>query len=244
MKPSTSDDIKYIIQQGDTIFNIAKKFNADVEKVLSKNPHVNPANLVVGNYILIPSTNNLPINKKILDLNNHLRMLWEQHIAWTRMTIMDIVYKLPELDIAIDRLLRNPTDFKHALRSFYGEETASKFESLLKDHLTIAADLVGAAKANNNVEFERLDKHWHNNADDIARLLSSINPYWSFKTWQEMLYQHLELVKLEATYFITGTYGKNALLFDQMEKQALEMADYLLHGIIRQFPNLFNTETK
>lgn len=242
MKPQLNEEIKYVIQPGDTIFSIAKKFNTSIEKILSKNPYVNPSNLKINSLLLIP-VEIIPgtglINQKVLNLNNHFRMLWEQHIAWTRMTIMDIVYNLPELEFSIDRLLRNPTDFKLALKPFYGEEASSKFEKLLKEHLTVAADLVKAAKANNNMEFEKLDKKWHNNADDIARLLSSINPYWTFKEWQQMLYQHLELVKLEATYFLTGTYGKNEILFDSMEKQALEMSDYLFKGIIQQFPELF-----
>lgn len=85
-------------------------------------------------------------------------MLWEQHITWTRITILDIVFNLPELEFSIDRLLRNPTDFKLALRPYYDEDSANNFELLLTEHLTVAADLVKAAKGKNNIEFEKLDE--------------------------------------------------------------------------------------
>lgn len=59
-----------------------------------------------------------------IDLN-HLRMLWEQHIAWTRMTIISIIAGLPDVDFVTKRLLRNPLDFKKALKPYYDEKKCS-----------------------------------------------------------------------------------------------------------------------
>ena len=53
---------------------------------------------------------------------------------------------------------------------------ANQFQELLTQHLLIAADLVNAAK---NGEPEKADiarKKWYQNADEIARFLSSIQP--------------------------------------------------------------------
>lgn len=86
------------------------------------------------------------INKAEVDLRNVMRMLWEQHIVWTRMTIISIIKDLPDVDLVTNRLLRNPLDFKRVLKPFYGDEIASKFSELFKSHLVIAAQLVKAAK--------------------------------------------------------------------------------------------------
>ena len=85
-----------------------------------------------------------PYNNDIIsiaqaDLNNYLRLLWEQHIVWTRLTILSIVFDLPDLDLVTNRLLRNPKDFEALLMPLYGDSAASRFEELLTSHLTIAA---------------------------------------------------------------------------------------------------------
>lgn len=82
------------------------------------------------------------ISKSSVNLMNNFRMLWEQHAAWTRMTIISIVFGLPDEDFVVKRLLRNPLDFAHALRPFYGDMIASRFGQLITEHLTIAALLV------------------------------------------------------------------------------------------------------
>ncbi|MBU3175618.1 hypothetical protein KPL47_04485 [Clostridium estertheticum] len=66
------------------------------------------------------------ISKKEMDLRNVMRSLWEQHSAWTRMTLISIIKDLPDVDFVTNRLLRNPIDFGRALEVFYGYEIASQ----------------------------------------------------------------------------------------------------------------------
>lgn len=188
--------------------------------------------------------NNIPYsNTKItsaqLNLNNNMRMLWEQHSVWTRSAIESIVFDLPSVDVVVNRLLRNPVDFGQALRPFYGENIASNFSNLLRDHLVIAADLVKAAKAGDNKATAAAEKKWYANADQIAVLLGNINPYWSQEVWRNMLHEHLALVKAEAVSLLMKNYETNVSLYDQIERQAFEMADTMTRGIIKQFPNMF-----
>jgi len=58
------------------------------------------------------------ISETEVDLRNVIRKLWEQHIVWTRMTIISIIKDLPDVDFVTKRLLRNPTDFKNILKHF------------------------------------------------------------------------------------------------------------------------------
>jgi hypothetical protein len=46
----------------------------------------------------------------------------------------------------------------------------------MKAHLVLAAQLVKDAKAGNSQAGEEAEKKWYANADEIAALLSSINP--------------------------------------------------------------------
>ena len=144
------------------------------------------------------------ISKAELDLSNVMRMLWEQHIAWTRMTLISIIKDLPDVDFVTNRLLRNPIDFERVLEVFYGYEIASQFSDLFKSHLVIAAQLVKAAKAGDNKGSADAEKRWYANADEIALFLSRINPYWSQENWKTMLYEHLRMTKSETVNILTN----------------------------------------
>ena len=175
------------------------------------------------------------ITKTELDLMNNIRMLWEQHGAWTRMAIMSMVFGLPDEKFTINRLLQNPVDFANTLKLFYGDKNATRFSDLLKEHLVIAAQIVKASKAGDNKTAIEAEKKWYKNADKIATFLSSINPYWSKESWRAMLHEHLALVKAEAVAMLTKDYAAGIEVYDKIEAQALEMADMMAEGIIRQF---------
>ncbi|MEL7647493.1 MAG: acetylglutamate kinase [Sedimentibacter sp.] len=165
---------------------------------------------------------------------NAFRKLWEQHGLWTRSFIVSTAADLPDLEYVTARLLRNPSDFVFVLEPFYGE-AAGSFEQLLREHLLIAANLLNHAKNNDAEGYNEARIAWYSNADEIAALLASLNPYWSYSQWRNMLHHHLRLVEEEATLRLLGKYKEDVELYDTIEEQALEMADTMSGGIIRQF---------
>ena len=54
-----------------------------------------------------------------VELLNELRMLWEQHIHWTRSFIISTAANLGDLEPVTNRLLQNPGDFGKVFRMFY-----------------------------------------------------------------------------------------------------------------------------
>jgi len=173
--------------------------------------------------------------RKQINLINTFRQLWEQHVMWTRSFIISTASNLGDLQMVTKRLLRNPTDFANELRPFYGDDAARKFEALLTDHLLIAARLVNHAKDGDMDAVKDDRKKWYENADEIANFLSSINPYWSKREWQAMLYEHLKMTESEATKRLTSQYAADIAQYDEIENQALKMADYMANGIMKQF---------
>lgn len=169
------------------------------------------------------------------DLFQLFRMLWEQHSVWTRAAIVSLVFDLPDQEATINRLLRNPKDFQAVFTPYFGEINASKFEELLTKHLVLAADIVQASKAGDMQAASQAEKMWYANGDAIAALLGQINPFWSEEQWKRMMKEHLDLVKAEATYMLTGQYQEGVAICDALEHQALEMADMMADGIMRRF---------
>ena len=138
------------------------------------------------------------------DLSSLFRMLWVQHVYWTRMAAVALIHDLPETDFVLRRLLRNSVDFANALRPYYGEEAAVEFTDLMNGHLTIAAELINALLADDDQAIMDADQRWHDNADQIAEFFASINPNWSVEDWSAMMDEHLELLSQNITNMIAG----------------------------------------
>lgn len=201
----------------------------DPYHVQSLNPHCP----IMAQHILVG------ISCSTANLMNAWRTIWEQHVAWTRMTIISIAESLADEELVTKRLLRNPSDMAALLKPYYGNEIAAKFESLMREHLVIADQLVKAAKAGDSVKAANAEKKWYANADEIATFLNRINPYWSRNAMQAMLYEHLALTKSEAVYRLNKNFAADIATYDKIEPQALAMADAFTDGIVKQFPQLF-----
>lgn len=190
------------------------------------------------NFLRSDSTSNGITNSEF-QLSNKIRGLWEQHTVWTRAAIVSLVFDLPDVNFVIKRLLQNPEDFGNLFSMYYGDKIGSRLRDLIREHLVIASQLVKAAKAGDNKAQAEIEKRWYANGDEIAAFLGSINPYWSEEAWKRMYRTHLGLVKSEAVTLLTKNYAAEGSVYDELEKQALEMADTMTQGIIKQFPEKF-----
>ena len=239
----------YTIRSGDFLWKIAQRFHTTTQAIMSVNAALDENNLRVGQVIAIPKAcragcapsqpSSEGIGKAEQMLHNHLRLLWEQHVYWTRMFLISVAFGLPDTELVAGRLLRNPEDLEAALKPFYGDTIAAKLAKLFRGHLTLAAELVKAAKAGDHAAAADAEGRWYANADDIAAFLASINPHWSEQDWRKMLYDHLAMTKAEAVDILTEKYADGISMFENIEQEALRMADVMTQGIVKQFPQPF-----
>src|SRR5829696_7489682 len=108
-----------------------------------------------------------------------MRKLWEDHITWTRLFIVSAAADLPDKGPTTNRLLQNQVDIGNAIKPYYGEAVGEKLTTLLKEHITTAAEVVTAAKAGDTAKMADANRRWFANADAIAAFLSGANP----KNW-------------------------------------------------------------
>ena len=168
-----------------------------------------------------------------------MHKLWEDHIVWTRNVILNIMDDLPGTDQAVNRLLKNQDDIGNAVKPFYGEAGGKELTRLLREHITIAADLLKAAKAGNNTAFDASNKKWFVNADEISDFLSKANPNWKSGDMKKMMHDHLTLTTEEAVARLKKDYAADVKAYDKVHDEILSMADMLTDGIIKQFPGKF-----
>lgn len=167
-----------------------------------------------------------------------MRKLWEDHITWTRLVIVSTFNSLPDLDTTTQRLLQNQEDIGDAIKPFYGDAAGEQLSTLLREHILIAAEILQAAK--NGQPLDDAIARWYANADDIAEFLNSANPEnWPFEEMRAMMREHLDLTLQEAVTYLNGDYAGSITAYDEVHIQALDMADMLSDGIIRQFPKEF-----
>ena len=88
---------------------------------------------------------------KAVQLRQDMRKLWEDHITWTRLAIISLESGTPDTNATVARLLRNQVEIGNALKPYYGAKVGKAVTGLLREHILIAADLIGAAKAGDNI---------------------------------------------------------------------------------------------
>jgi hypothetical protein len=54
-----------------------------------------------------------------------------------------------------------------------------------------------------------------------------------------MLYNHLSMTEDEAVMRLNSRFTSDIAIYDKIESEALEMADYMTSGISDQFPSYF-----
>jgi hypothetical protein len=76
-------------------------------------------------------------------LSKAMRMLWEEHVAWTRLYIVSFAAGLADTTATAQRLLKNQVDIGNAIRPFYGNAAGDQLTALLKQHIRMRAKVVG-----------------------------------------------------------------------------------------------------
>ena len=159
-------------------------------------------------------------------------MLWMQHSEWTRMAFTAIIFKNPDEEEVLKRLLRNPVDFACFLNVFFDKNMVISFENLLTEHLELAGELVRATMDEDTMGAENINERLYENADELSALLALANPYWQYDEWRTMFYKHLDLAKKMASEMIHGDYEESIRTYDHFEAEVMLMADFMIEGLL------------
>jgi len=232
-----SNQMLYTIQYGDTLYNLALRYNTTVDDIMGNNASLNPYNLIVGSQIVLcPNSKNSTVittpalSPNGLKLITEMNSLWTQHVFWTRLFLISVAEDLKDLEFTKKRLLRNPSDIANVYRRYYEEEIANRIEQLLTEHLVIGGDLIVALKNGNTALASDLSKRWYKNADDMSEYFSSFNPFYDKEDLRKMFYTHLQLTTQEVSARLAKDYAADIAAFDMAENVliSLDLIFYLV----------------
>jgi len=177
---------------------------------------------------------------KAAALRADLRVLWEDHITWTRLAIISLTTDSPDTQATVARLLENQTAIGNAVKPFYGKQAGSTLTAELRTHILVAADVVAAAKAGDAVKLAAAQARWQQNANAIARVLATLNPrFWKPPALKEEMRRHLELTTEETVARLKGDWAADVAAYDTIHHHILHLSDLLADGIVAQFPRRF-----
>ena len=180
------------------------------------------------------------LSAKAVAFRSAMDRLWEDHITWTRMVIVDYAAELPDLQTAEARLLRNQSQIGNAIKPYYGRAAGNQLTSLLRTHILEAVPVLQAAKAGDSPQLTKALAVWHVNGRQIAAFLHKANPRsWPLGMMRTMMNQHLALTTQEAAARLQGRWAADVAAYDRVHAEILRMSHMLSNGIIRQFPNRF-----
>lgn len=174
-------------------------------------------------------------------LKQDMRKLWTDHVVWTRDYIVAAVGDQPNAQASANRLLKNQEDIGNAVAMYYGKDAGATLTTLLKEHITIAVDLIKAAKAGDKAAQGQADKKWQQNATDIADFLSKANPNWPRATLVDLMKMHLSTTTNEVVARLNKNWDEDVRAFDEVYSHILKMSDALAEGIVKQFPDKFRS---
>lgn len=180
-----------------------------------------------------------PKKPSAASLRQDMRKLWSDHVIWTRDYIVAAAAGAPDQQAAANRLMKNQEDIGAAVGSYYGAAAGAKMTELLKQHISIAVDLIKAAKADDKAAQQAADAKWQANGVDIADFLSKANPNWPRATLVDMMKTHLSTTTNEVVARLTKNWDGDVKAFDEVYQHILMMSDALADGIVKQFPSKF-----
>lgn len=164
----------------------------------------------------------------------NIRLLFADHLLWIKQYLISLMFRLRDLSYVTIRTLQNAADFSEQLTPFYGLENAKLYETLLTERVLLLSELASTIRIGGDVTFQM--SKLQTNADDIATLFSSLNPYWDKATWQELLYTQYQLEEQLIRRVAEDKLSITVPSYDAIYQNALKMARYIINGITRQFP--------
>lgn len=185
-------------------------------------------------------TNRNHIGSKTCDLKASMRKLWAEHAIWLREYIVSSAANAQDNKDVTARLIKNQLDIGDAFGQYYGADAGNELTVLLKDHISLAIEVIAAVKGTNQEKIEEADMRWRKNVEDISHFLNKLSTNnWSINNLMTMFNNHLQLIRQEASARIAGEWNKDIKAFDDGFDEIMKMADMISAGIIKQFPGEF-----
>jgi hypothetical protein len=167
-----------------------------------------------------------------IDLKSTIRKLFTDHAVYTSFVLKSIVdHHDADTKVLLPRLLQNQKDIGEQLKPFIGSSKGNKLTKVLTEHIQLAGAVIKDATYN-NPQLEQDIKKLFNNSDDVAMVLTSINPeLLPYEDTQMMFIIHNEFVIDQTLARLSKDYQQEQKLYDAYYNEILLMSDLIADAL-------------
>ena len=176
-----------------------------------------------------------------IDTRLAMRDLWIGHIFWVR-NVSEALLNGNKVEAAAaeKEVVENAKQIAGAIEPFYGKAASDKLFGLLAGHYGAVKQYAEATVANSKTKQSAAQTALVNNADEIAKFLSSANPNLPYDTLRGLLIAHgghhiQQIQELKAKQ-----YAEEAQTWNAMKNHIYVISDALVGAIAKQFPAKFH----
>jgi hypothetical protein len=172
-------------------------------------------------------------------LRNNMKDLWDDHMVYTRNLIISSISSIGDKDRITERLLRNQQEIGNSFIPMYGDQAGIKITRLLKEHVNIASEIVESARKSETNSYQSAVKKIHQNADELSKYLTNLNPYWNSNDLRGMLYKHISYMNGEINARVKKDWLADIEAYDRGHEHMMLFSEMITNGMINQNPNSF-----
>lgn len=158
------------------------------------------------------------------------RMLWRDLVTWSRIYLVSRMAGIGTLEDVYNRIYRIPLDFGNVFRLVFGDQAAEAIIQQLSYNVVLYRQLVEAMLAGDNETANSITRELYKNADERAKYLAAINPFWDETQWRNLIYTFYSYSFQEIVSILTND-PKNVDLFDRYLQFTDSMGDYFAQGL-------------
>ena len=169
-----------------------------------------------------------------------MRDLWVGHIFWVREVVVHLTAKDAGAAAAAEQqVVANAKQIGGAIEPFYGKAASEQLFKLLAGHYGAVKSHAEATLANKPAEAKKAFDEMVANAGEIAKFLSSANPNLPEATLRGLLTAHGGHHVQQNQELAAHKVADEARTWETMKNHLYTVADALVDGIAKQFPDKF-----
>ena len=178
-------------------------------------------------------------------LHDGMRKLWEQHVAWTRLTIVSFAANTPELPATAGAAAAQPD--RHRQRDqavLRGCRRQPADHAAPRAHHGRRCRAAGGEGRRHCRARGREGRVVRERTGDRRLPQRREPPNWPRATLRSMMRTHLDQTIQEAVAQLTGDYAASVRTYDEIEDHILTMADALSSGIVSRSSRAASAEVE
>lgn len=169
------------------------------------------------------------------ELSNALRRVWVDYVSWTTALIYTILFGTHDQSAIEARLKQNAKEYAEIFAQYYGDEAGEQLRALFEQYQEEMTRLIQAHKENDSFGVADHRQALYAIADQVALMLSRLNPYWDQASIQIGVHEITNLFEEEIVHILQQQFDKSIEAYDELLTQAYQTSDMLTNGLQRQF---------